>query len=44
METIIKLLDVINKLAEHSDQLVPLVLSFAVLAAFIVIGLHGGSK
>lgn len=44
METLIKLLDAIGKLAEHSDKLVPLVLSLAVLAAIVVIGLHGGSK
>ncbi|MDN4513578.1 hypothetical protein ACI2OW_08885 [Pseudomonas shirazica] len=44
MNTVKKLLDSLHKLADRADKLVPLVLSFAVLAAFVVIGLLGVSK
>lgn len=42
MDSLHKFLDALTKLAQYSDKLVPLVLSFAVLAAIIVIGMNGG--
>ncbi|GEM_PF-5757422 len=41
MATLISLLKSLHKLAERADKLVPLVLSIAVLAAIIVIGIQG---
>lgn len=44
MNTFKKMLDSLHKLADRADKLVPLVLSFAVLAGFVVIGLLGVAK
>ena len=44
MNTFKKLLDSLHKLADRADKLVPLILSLAVLAGFVVIGLLGVAK
>jgi hypothetical protein len=44
MNALKKLVDSLHKLADRADKLVPLILSLAVLAGFVVIGLQGVTK
>ncbi|MCU0120533.1 hypothetical protein N8H74_19900 [Pseudomonas sp. B2M1-30] len=44
MNAMKKLVDSLHKLADRADKLVPLILSMAVLAGFIVIGMLGVIK
>ncbi|MDG9918218.1 hypothetical protein N7645_15115 [Pseudomonas juntendi] len=44
MNALKKVLDSLHKLADRSEKLVPLILSVAVLAAFVVIGIQGVMK
>jgi hypothetical protein len=41
MVPVLKIIEALTKLAPHAGKLVPLILSFAVFAAVIFLGLHG---
>lgn len=44
MESVRRVIEALDKLAGKADRLVPLILSLAVLAAVVVIGMQGGGK